>query len=757
MTIVTTATSSGPYAATADTTFAVAFQSAGVDEIEITLDDVVVDTSLYTFTRDTDGTGEVVFASAVTGEVMIYSNPDFDQQTSFSRFGAFFPDQINGPLDKAAAKSLYLKDRIDTLYPSRVVAERAGGFLAWDGSGDPVVSSGTGADAGLRADLAAPNGYTLIGGISVLNFSTISEGATAAANRITLNAEIAALSAAGGGSLHIPPGVYPMTGQILLKTGVRIFARGAFFDGVGIYLYTPPGGNTTDWTIERLTIDTDVTENFGYRLFDIANFEMLGMRMNRDGDGGYSGMLIGASHGLMDDYRSTGSNGIWIEGNTLTFHAGDMTSADSGDDCLVIKAPNTLGSGDDERTNSSYDINISDWTANGFAAAVSLGSEIGRFNTNDATYANRISNVNMSNIVARNCQYGLFVKPGANDTNSYRDGTVESFGLRGLVMEDLLGTAFVGAVLVWAGRGGRVRNGLISNVTVNARALDQGQTNAGVELRVYDYAGGTAASSIADLTFDKINIVDAWGGVANGVGGAPGHPIDNTIRVEKSTGGPGTPGVFGNIQFKNIFGNGTRRSGIEIGTGIDDKLVFDGIELRNTCVGLVSAADGGIISESRIRLKNIIGITTDVARRQIGYASQTARNYIGERAHLHVGTAGATVDQRAGIFRPEVDAYITNIALVDAAGITQSDVDYASFEFRNMGNNNVLASCTTQTTGGRNFTQDAAVNVTANLIVDADAFVAKDAVVRFLKTHTGAGKAITEMRAFIDFIPYGRS
>ena len=58
---------------------------------------------------------EVVFFTAVTGEVMIYSVPRFDQQTSFSRFGAFFPDQINGPLDKAEAKSLYLNERLDAL------------------------------------------------------------------------------------------------------------------------------------------------------------------------------------------------------------------------------------------------------------------------------------------------------------------------------------------------------------------------------------------------------------------------------------------------------------------------------------------------------------------------------------------------------------------------------------------------------------------------------------------------------------------
>src|SRR5687768_2908818 len=100
MTIVTEAISSGPYTATADTSFAVDFQSAGEDEIRVTLDDEDVSPLLYTFTRDDDGTGEVVFTLPVTGEVMIHSAPTFDQQTEFQRHGAWYPDLLNGPLDR---------------------------------------------------------------------------------------------------------------------------------------------------------------------------------------------------------------------------------------------------------------------------------------------------------------------------------------------------------------------------------------------------------------------------------------------------------------------------------------------------------------------------------------------------------------------------------------------------------------------------------------------------------------------------------
>lgn len=187
MTIVTLTTSSGPYAAVAQTTFAVTFYSASASEIEVTLADVVQATNLYTFTRDTDGTGSVVFASAVTGSVIIYSKPVFSQPTSFSRFGAFYPDQINGPLDTAAAKSLYLKDRVDKLFPdsARLATSRASKFIAWDASGNPVLSSGTGADAGLRTDLAASGGSALVeySGSSVKGYlDTLAQSVTGGAS-----------------------------------------------------------------------------------------------------------------------------------------------------------------------------------------------------------------------------------------------------------------------------------------------------------------------------------------------------------------------------------------------------------------------------------------------------------------------------------------------------------------------------------------------------------------------------------------------
>jgi hypothetical protein len=112
MTVVVTTTQSGPYAAASQTTFAVTFQSAGDDEIEVTLEGIVVNPALYTFNRDDDGTGEVIMASPVTGEVIIYSVPSFQQHTEFEQFGSFNPSQLNPPLDAAAVRDLYLLDEL---------------------------------------------------------------------------------------------------------------------------------------------------------------------------------------------------------------------------------------------------------------------------------------------------------------------------------------------------------------------------------------------------------------------------------------------------------------------------------------------------------------------------------------------------------------------------------------------------------------------------------------------------------------------
>jgi hypothetical protein len=117
MTVSSTSVSSGPFVPDGvTTTFPVSHPTISSTEIEVRIDDAVVSSLLYTFDRDDDGTGEVIFTVAPTGsELVIYSKPNFLQPTEFERFAPMFPDQINPPLDAAAIRDLYLLDQIQQI------------------------------------------------------------------------------------------------------------------------------------------------------------------------------------------------------------------------------------------------------------------------------------------------------------------------------------------------------------------------------------------------------------------------------------------------------------------------------------------------------------------------------------------------------------------------------------------------------------------------------------------------------------------
>lgn len=203
MTITVTTTSSGPYTATADDTFAVTFQSASASEIEVTLDGDVISPGAYTFNRDSDGTGEVVMNDPVTGEVYINSVPELTQPTEFLRHGAFYPDLLNQPLDRIVAQILYLSSLIASTQgaPGEDGADGAPGADGADGEDgadavNPNFSVATGAPgtdvllSGTYPDLllTIPRGATGLSGsgtgdvLAANNLSDLANPATARAN-----------------------------------------------------------------------------------------------------------------------------------------------------------------------------------------------------------------------------------------------------------------------------------------------------------------------------------------------------------------------------------------------------------------------------------------------------------------------------------------------------------------------------------------------------------------------------------------------
>ena len=173
------------------------------------LDGVEVDPTLWAFDRDDDGRGTVT--ATLAGGVNIVSDPSAEQEFDFQRFGPYFPDMLNDPLDIAARRNLALKAKVDLLLSTAMlVGAREGKFLGWDAGGLPVLLSGSGADGALRTDLAADGGAALVGTADgtlqdVLDdfYTTDAMGVTfveayrGASDYATVQAAIAAFIAAG--------------------------------------------------------------------------------------------------------------------------------------------------------------------------------------------------------------------------------------------------------------------------------------------------------------------------------------------------------------------------------------------------------------------------------------------------------------------------------------------------------------------------------------------------------------------------------
>ncbi|MFL6728064.1 MAG: hypothetical protein ACJ8FS_16350 [Sphingomicrobium sp.] len=92
------------------------FQALSADEIGVTRNGVLADPSTYTVVVNGDGTGMVTPVSTWgTDAVVIYSSPSYQQTAGFTRFGPMYPDQFNGPLDRAARTSIRLANRVQDL------------------------------------------------------------------------------------------------------------------------------------------------------------------------------------------------------------------------------------------------------------------------------------------------------------------------------------------------------------------------------------------------------------------------------------------------------------------------------------------------------------------------------------------------------------------------------------------------------------------------------------------------------------------
>jgi hypothetical protein len=119
------------------------FQGTGEAEVGVLLDGVELTYgSDFTVAMLEDGTGTVTpLSDWGAGDVVIFSNPSLQQPTRFERFGPWYPDQMNTPLDRLARSILAFFRRGLRVTPGSEIDEipgataRASRFMGFDSLG----------------------------------------------------------------------------------------------------------------------------------------------------------------------------------------------------------------------------------------------------------------------------------------------------------------------------------------------------------------------------------------------------------------------------------------------------------------------------------------------------------------------------------------------------------------------------------------------------------------------------------------------
>jgi hypothetical protein len=297
--------------------------------------------------------------------------------------------------------------------------------------------------------------------------------------------------------------------------------------------------------------------------------------------------------------RIRGSNGIMVAGHDHLFEDFDLESTFShrvgGDDAFAVKA---LGA-------PTYNIIIRHGQIRGFASIVSFGSEIGT-SARASNFEGAVRNVTVSNVAADRCASLAFFKPGAL-IYDWRNGLVDGVRLENLSLTDVAGHRFTSGIRMIAGRGALIRDVVGRGLSVRARASSQGVMPTGaIDLGVLN-EGAEARIENVDL---QMTFVDPHGGADHGAN-APGFPVDQIVRIEKSDPGRGSMSGIG----LDVTGVGSRFAGVYIGAGLDDAVTLRRAHLTRVAANPPSSlGGGGIWSDSRVRLGDVSVEAVKLAR-----------------------------------------------------------------------------------------------------------------------------------------------
>lgn len=267
---------------------------------------------------DVDGGCIVAFASAPASgyTVDIRSNVPNLQSTSLKNQGPYFPELHEEALDRLTRELQDLRRLVQSsvrcpdvadispLVAMPVAASRAGRYLAFDGSGQPVASAGTGNDSALRSDLA--NGTTPGLGFNLVAISRLAAeitaavtptayqyqpsatikaaryglaaAASAAVNKAAIAAAMAVAVVLGGGTIECHEGAFNCSDGVTLSPRCYLKGQGQYatilqFSGTadGITCVSPLNTSTPVWNgLRDLTIQNSNGSNAGGGYVDVG-------------------------------------------------------------------------------------------------------------------------------------------------------------------------------------------------------------------------------------------------------------------------------------------------------------------------------------------------------------------------------------------------------------------------------------------------------------------------------------------------------
>jgi len=392
----------------------------------------------------------------------------------------------------------------------------------------------------------------------------------------------------GGGTLRFPES-YECGNLVVSGSGVTL-------DGPGVWLTN--ARITATETCERLHIEgLGLLDNRGddrTYLLDISGRHCTFNKMSLVKDpiaGGYQMYLRKPSaFCTFTNLQLRGSNGIFISGHDHKFSdfllLNTMARDVGGDDAFVLKAPD----------GQTYNIDIRNGRVVGYAAILSIGSEVGS-SKRPPLSTSFVRDVTVSNVVAEKCTRLAFIKPGAL-VYDWRNGLVENIMLSDIRLEDPMGVMFTNGVLISAARGAIVRGITGRRLSIQARARDQGLLpTSAIDLNIIDQ-GSPARIENVDI---ELAFVDPHHGAPHGPS-TPGYPVDHAVRIEKIN--PAI-GAMEGIDL-DVTASGTRFGGVYVGAGLDGAVRIRRGRLRR--IGMAppsSLGGGGIWSDSRITLQDV--------------------------------------------------------------------------------------------------------------------------------------------------------